>query len=467
MEGTVVCRALLVIAVILTAQLCGCCTANVMGGGDGFAVEFIHRDSFKSPFRDPSLTPHDRMLAATRRSTVRAAALARSYAAVRSPDGAVSEIISKPFEYLMYVNVGTPPTRRLAMADTGSDLVWLHCTNDTTIASQFHPSSSSTFGTVRCDSAACHALPGTSCDADGSSCRYDYAYGDGSETIGVLSTETFTFEDAPGGCTNCRERPQLLVQNVNFGCTTSTAGVFAADGIVGLGDGNSSLVSQIGADTSLGRRFSYCLSPFSAQNASSALNFGARAAVTEPGAVTTRLFPSHGDALHIIALEAVRIGNATFAPPGSPNPYKVAIDTGSMLTYLARALLDPMVEELKRRINLPTVPSPDHMLHLCYDVTGPASKSLFVKNAPDITVQLAGSGTGGPAVTLKAENMFAEVQEGTMCLAVARVTEEQPLAIIGCISQQNLHVGYDLDKNTVTVAAADCASSYQSPSASV
>jgi hypothetical protein len=52
-------------------------------------------------------------------------------------------------------------------------------------------------------------------------------------------------------------------------------------------------------------------------------------------------------------------------------------------------------------------------------------------------------------------------------LAVARVTDEQPLAVIGCIAQQNLHIGYDLDKGTVTLAAADCASSYHYASASV
>ncbi|XP_047058150.1 probable aspartic protease At2g35615 [Lolium rigidum] len=457
MAGTTVTRALLLIGVVLTAQLWRC-TAYA---GDGFSVEFIHRDSLKSPFHDPSLTAPERMLAAARRSTARAAALTRSFAAGGSPDGAVSQIIGRPFEYLMYVNVGTPPTRMLALADTGSDLVWLRCSNDTTAQppnGDFNPSNSSTFGRVGCDSAACRALTGTSCGTDGSSCMYDYKYASSYDVIGVLSTETFTFEDAPGGCVGCRDRPQLRVANVNFGCTTSTFGVFGGDGVVGLGDGTLSLVSQIGADTSFGRRFSYCLAPFSAPNASSALNFGSRAAVKEPGAVTAVLFPSQGDAFHIIALEDIKIGNATFALP-SRKRYDVVLDTGSMLTYLARVLLDPMVEELKRRINLPTVPSPDHTLQLCYDVNDANRRSLFEKNVPDITLQLIGQ--GAPELTLKPENMFAELQEGFMCLAVAPVTDQQPLALIGCIAQQNLHIGYDLDKGTVTLANADCASSYQ------
>ena len=121
-------RALLLAAVVLTAQLCAC-TAYAVSGGDGFSVEFIHRDSVKSPYHDPSFTAHARVLEAARRSSTQAAALSRSYARADAPsaDGAVSELTSRPFEYLMAVNVGTPPTRMLAIADTGSDLIWLNC----------------------------------------------------------------------------------------------------------------------------------------------------------------------------------------------------------------------------------------------------------------------------------------------------------------------------------------------------
>jgi hypothetical protein len=69
----------------------------------------------------------------------------------------------------------------------------------------------------------------------------------------------------------------------------------------------------------------------------------------------------------------------------------------------------------------------------------------------------------GATVTLKLENMFVAVRDGLMCLAISPVTEERPLAILGNIAQQNMHVGYDLDKWTVTFAPADCARSYNSP----
>ncbi|KAI5005440.1 hypothetical protein ZWY2020_032683 [Hordeum vulgare] len=468
MPGTMVSRALLLVGVVLTAQLCAC-TAYVGSGGDGFSVEFIHRDSARSPFHDPSLTAPARVLEAARRSTVRAAALSRSYVRVDAPsaDGFVSELTSTPFEYLMAVNIGTPPTRMVAIADTGSDLIWLNCSyggDGPGLAAardadaqppgvQFDPSKSTTFRLVDCDSVACSELPEASCGAD-SKCRYSYSYGDGSHTSGVLSTETFTFADAPGAR---GDGTTTRVANVNFGCSTTFVGSSVGDGLVGLGGGDLSLVSQLGADTSLGRRFSYCLVPYSVK-ASSALNFGPRAAVTDPGAVTTPLIPSQVKAYYIVELRSVKVGNKTFeAPDRSP----LIVDSGTTLTFLPEALVDPLVKELTGRIKLPPAQSPERLLPLCFDVSG-VREGQVAAMIPDVTVGLG----GGAAVTLKAENTFVEVQEGTLCLAVSAMSEQFPASIIGNIAQQNMHVGYDLDKGTVTFAPAACASSYPAPSPS-
>ncbi|KAK1666652.1 hypothetical protein QYE76_054811 [Lolium multiflorum] len=463
-------QALLLVAFVLTAQLCGC-TAYV---GGGFSVEFIHRDSPKSPLYDPKLTVHGRVLAAAQRSTAQAAALARSYTTIvsPSPEGAVSEIISRPFEYLMYVNIGTPGTRTLAVADTGSNLVWFRCVNGSSAdppppasGSDAHPedvvfdvSSSATYGRVGCNSGACHALPATSCDAS-SNCNYLQTYGDGSNTTGILSTETFFFEDAPGGCVGCRDRPQLVVHEVNFGCSTSINGPFPWNGVVGLADGNMSLVSQIGAVTSLGRRFSYCLAPYNV-NASSALNFGSRADVTEVDAVSTVLVPSPFESLYTVALESVEISNSTFTVP--PDQSHLVVDSGTSITYLHEGLLDQVVEEVNRTIKLPQVSSTERILPLCYDATGMTEESILEKMIPDVKLVMG----GGAVVTLKARNTFVQVDQVTVCMAVLPVGD-LPFAILGNVAQQNMHVGYDLDKRTITFATADCTTTYPSPPASL
>ncbi|VAH73844.1 unnamed protein product [Triticum turgidum subsp. durum] len=468
MPRTMVSRALLLAAVVLTAQLCAC-TAYAVSGGDGFSVEFIHRDSVRSPFHDPTLTAPARVLEAVRRSAARAAALSRYYVRVDAPSadgGVVSEVTSRSSEYLMAVNIGTPPTPMVAIADTGSDLIWLNCSyggdgpglaaaRDADAQSpgvQFDPSKSTTFSLVDCDSGACGELPDAACGTD-SKCRYSYSYGDGSHTSGLLSTETFTFADAPGA----RGDGTTRVAHVNFGCSTTFVGTFIGDGLVGLGGGDLSLVSQLGADTSLGRRFSYCLVPYSVM-ASSALNFGPRATVTDPGAATTPLIPSQVKAYYTVELRSVKVGYKTFA---APDQSPVIVDSGTTLTYLPEALLDPLVKELTRRIKLPPAQSPEKFLPLCFDVSR-VREGQVAAMIPDVTLGLGGS----VAVTLKAENTFVEVQEGILCLAVAAMSEQLPASIIGNIAQQNMHVGYDLDKGTVTFAPADCASSYPAPSPS-
>ncbi|KAM3214987.1 hypothetical protein ACQJBY_067122 [Aegilops geniculata] len=448
-------RALLLVGVVLAAQLCACAAQQYVGsrGADGFIVEFIHRDSVGSPFHDQSLPAHGRVLAAVRRSTARARAIG---------DGTVSKAVHMSFEYLMAVGIGTPPTRMLAIADTGSDLVWFNCRNGTgaapvrpTSVVVFDPDKSATFGLVGCKSRACRAIPdGATCTL-ASNCKYIYSYGDGSRTSGLVSTETFTFAHVPGTARGHRGR-RKRVATVNFGCSTATAGTFEADGVVGLGGGALSLVTQLGAHKSLGgRRFSYCLVPYSV-NASSTLNFGARATVKDPGAVTTPLIPSLVDTYYTVDLRSVKIGNATFAAPHGH--HHVIVDSGTTLTFLAKALLDPMVKELSRRIKLPRAPSPDKLLTLCFDVSRVGERRAKAM-VPDVTLGLG----GGAAVTLKAENTFVVVEEGTMCLAVSAVPERLPASILGNIAQQNMHVGYDLDKRTVTFARTNCAASYPVP----
>uniref|UniRef100_A0A0E0J2S4 Xylanase inhibitor N-terminal domain-containing protein n=1 Tax=Oryza nivara TaxID=4536 RepID=A0A0E0J2S4_ORYNI len=144
-------------------------------------------------------------------------------------------------------------------------------------------------------------------------------------------------------------RPRGGVGSVKFGGSTVTAGSFPADGLVGLGGGAVSLVMQLGGAALLGRRFSYCLVPHSV-NTSSALNFGALANVTEPGAASTPLVAGDVDT--------------------SAASSRIIVDSSTTLTFLDPVLMGPLVDELSRRITLPPVQSPDGLLQLSYEVAG-------------------------------------------------------------------------------------------------
>lgn len=82
------------------------------------------------------------------------------------------------------------------------------------------------------------------------SCGYSYEYADSSVSKGVLAEERMSF----GG----------IESDIVFGCGHEDLGTFNENdmGVIGLGGGPLSLVSQIGASFGGRRRFSQCLVPF-------------------------------------------------------------------------------------------------------------------------------------------------------------------------------------------------------------
>nr|XP_015634913.1 aspartic proteinase CDR1-like [Oryza sativa Japonica Group] len=160
-------------------------------------------------------------------------------------------------------------------------------------------------------------------------------------------------------------------QGVKFGCSTTTAGSFPADGLVGLSGDAVSLVTQLGGEASLGRRFSYSLVPHSV-NSSSAFNFGTLANVTELGAASTPLVAGDVDTYYTVVLDFVRVGNKTVASAASS---RIIVDSGNA------------------KISF---------------VTPANCKKQTEQASPDLTLEFGGGG-GRAAVALKPENASVTV----------------------------------------------------------
>ncbi|TVT98457.1 hypothetical protein EJB05_56220, partial [Eragrostis curvula] len=127
-------------------------------------------------------------------------------------------------EYLMTLYIGMPMLSYPAIADTGSDLIWTQW------------------------------------------------------MAGVQSMETFTFGSAPAD--------QARVPGIAFGCSNASSDDWnGSAGLVGLGRGSLSLVSQLGAG-----RFSYCLMLFQDTNSTSTLLLGPSAALKGTGVVRSTPF---------------------------------------------------------------------------------------------------------------------------------------------------------------------------------
>ncbi|KAJ4802703.1 Eukaryotic aspartyl protease family protein [Rhynchospora pubera] len=363
-----------------------------------------------------------------------------------SPNAPIeTDIIANSFDYLVSIHLGTPTREVIAIADTGSDLIWVTCKPCADCYKQdaplFNPATSSSYANLPCSTKKCNQLPSSQCDnsASDSKCIYQYGYGDGSQTIGNLAQETVTFNTTSGGTVG--------FPKVAFGCSHVANGTFErhSAGLVGLGSGPLSLVSQLGS--SIEHRFSYCLVPYDSANiTTSRLSFGSDA-ISSHDVETTTMVDIDRETFYTVTLDGITVGkNNTLGP--MERSYMI-VDSGTTLTYLDSTVLEPLVELLAKTIHLPQVEDNEKLLPLCFDESNVESDFVY----PDITLQL-----GKATVTLKPYNAFRKINDKMTCLAMTSNNDisGDNLSILGNIAQQNFHVGFDLASRKISFAPADC-----------
>ncbi|KNA10454.1 hypothetical protein SOVF_144280 [Spinacia oleracea] len=419
----------------------------------GFTTNLIHRDSPLSPLYNPSLDKWERVRKSFHRSFSRINRY--SQASYVSPnDDIVSPVKSAKGEFVMEVSIGTPPVVQLGIVDTGSDLIWTQCQPCVKCYKQklpiFNPIKSSTYKVQPCNSKACHYLDPSqgSCTAR-DTCTYSYSYGDHSHTSGDMASDTLTFTSQNGG-NNATSFP-----SVSFGCGQDNTGSFMEDGsgLIGLGGGPLSLVSQL--SSSIGGKFSYCLIPFSNQgnNLTSKISFGTNGVVSGRGVVSTPLIINKSNpTFYFLTLEAITVAknrvsfsNTKRSPLVSDdygsNEGNIIIDSGTTLTLLPEDMFTDLVNALSQVIQGKQVDDPTGNFQLCYQ----ASEDL---NIPNITAHFTDAD-----LQLTPVNTFVKVSEDVVCFAMIPADS---MAIFGNVAQGNYLVGYDLEEGTVSFKPTDC-----------
>ncbi|KAJ4834480.1 hypothetical protein Tsubulata_005630 [Turnera subulata] len=405
----------------------------------GFSVELIHRDSQKSPFYNSQETPFQRVRNALQRSIAGASRFSR--AASVSPDDAVrSKVLSNQGEYIMSLSIGTPSFKILAIADTGSDLIWTQCQPCKgcykQVAPLFDPKSSKTYRDLTCSSSQCQGLDRSTCTS-GNICQYSYSYGDQSFTNGHLAVDTVTLESTNG-------RPVPFPKTV-IGCGHNNAGTFneKGSGIIGLGGGALSLVTQLGS--AAGGKFSYCLVPFySRAGNSSTLNFGSTGEVSGEGVVSTPLVSKDPDTFYFLTLEAISVGRKRVEFSDSSfggDEGNIIIDSGTTLTLVPSDFLGELTSAIEAVVEGEKVNDPSGTLSLCYKADPGLRFPVLTAHFRDADVQL------------HPVNTFLQVEDGIVCFAFAGSDSG---SIIGNIAQANFLVGYDIEGKSVSFKPTDC-----------
>ncbi|XP_038707238.1 aspartic proteinase CDR1-like [Tripterygium wilfordii] len=262
-----------------------------------FTIDLIHRDSPLSPLYNSSATPYELMKRAALRSYSRANFFHSSM--YIDDKQYVSSLTEYKGEYFIEIYIGSPPATFLVIADTGSSLIWVKCSQDYK-SHDFNPQGSSTYDTIPYNSEFCKALRNINI-GDANTCKYDrQSYKDGSYTSGILSKDTFHLNSTssgshpfPGVVFGCSKEHHIYQKNSQV------------QGFVGLGAGVLSFVSQL--KSHIESKFSYCLLPIGSRKTNK-MRFGVGETIYGVEVVSTPLVLRDPSSRYYLSLQSISIG---------------------------------------------------------------------------------------------------------------------------------------------------------------
>ncbi|XP_076893433.1 aspartyl protease family protein At5g10770-like [Bidens hawaiensis] len=331
------------------------------------------------------------------------------------------------------------------IVDTGSDLTWVQCEPCSSCYNQqeplFNPSQSPAYKPVLCKSTTCQDLASATgssgvCGFNSTTCNYYVTYGDGSYTRGDLANDNLVL-----GTT--------LVKDFVFGCGRDNDGLFGGvSGLMGLGRSGFSVVSQT-YDVFEGV-FSYCL-PSVTDEGSGSLILGDNTSLYKnftPFTFTNLISNTMMPTFYFLNLTGISIGGVPLQD-SSFGKNEMLIDSGTVITRLKPSVYNALKTEfLKQFTGYPKAPA-FSILDTCFNLSAyeevdiPTMKMHFGTDAM-LTVDVTGI------------FYFAKADASQVCLAIARLSDEEEVGIIGNYQQKNTRVVYNTKASTLGFAKETC-----------
>ncbi|XWS42973.1 hypothetical protein CRYUN_Cryun16bG0060100 [Craigia yunnanensis] len=254
--------------------------------------------------------------------------------------------------YFSKIGLGNPSKVYYVQVDTGSDILWVNCagcdncTTKSDLGTEFtyyDPKRSSTSSLVYCDHDFCTTTydgPLPDCKPN-IQCQYNVVYGDGSLNAGYFVKDTIQLQQVTGnlqtGSTN---------GTVIFGCGAKQSGEFgssskALDGILGFGQANSSMISQLAAAGKVKRMFAHCLDNIDGGG------IFAIGEVVSPKVNTTPMVPNQ--AHYNVVMKALEVGDALLDLQSGifdSGDKRTIVDSGTTLVYLPSSVYEPLMAKI-------------------------------------------------------------------------------------------------------------------------
>ncbi|KAK9269997.1 hypothetical protein L1049_025570 [Liquidambar formosana] len=337
--------------------------------------------------------------------------------------------------------IGTPPQEFALIVDTGSTVTYVPCSNCKHCGihqdPRFRPDLSNTYQPVKCNIDC-------SCDNEGTYCTYERRYAEMSSSSGVLGEDIIAFGN----------ESELVPQRAVFGCEDMETGDLYsqhADGIMGLGRGQLSVVDQLVDKGAISDSFSLCYG---------GMDVGGGAMVLgrippPPDMVFSRSDPSRSP-YYNIELKEIHVAGKPLqlSPKIFDGRHGTVLDSGTTYAYLPDESFDAFKDAIiKESFHLKQIDGPDPNFNdICFLGAG-RDVSQLSKTFPDVNMVFS----NGQKLSLSPENyLFRHTKvRGAYCLGIFPNGKDST-TLLGGIVVRNTLVTYDRESDKIGFWKTNC-----------
>ncbi|XP_044490217.1 aspartic proteinase 36-like isoform X2 [Mangifera indica] len=337
--------------------------------------------------------------------------------------------------------IGTPPQQFALIVDTGSTVTYVPCATCKQCGRhqdpKFEPDLSSTYQPVKCN-LDCN------CDHDREQCVYERQYAEMSSSSGVLGEDILSFGN----------ESELLPQRAVFGCeNVETGDLYSqhADGIMGLGRGDLSVVDQLVDKGVISDSFSLCYG---------GMDIGGGAMVLGNITSPANMVFAHSDPLrspyYNINLKAIHVAGKSLPlnPRVFDGKHGTVLDSGTTYAYLPEAAFVAFKNAIMHELqSLKQIRGPDPNYHdICF--SGASSDASQLSNTFPSVEMVFGN---GQKMLLSPENYLFRHSKvrGAYCLGIFQ-NGRDPTALLGGIIVRNTLVMYDREHSKIGFWKTNC-----------
>ncbi|KAI8018936.1 Aspartic proteinase-like protein 2 [Camellia lanceoleosa] len=337
--------------------------------------------------------------------------------------------------------IGTPPQKFALIVDTGSTVTYVPCSTCEQCGRhqdpKFQPDLSSTYQPVKCN-------VDCTCDGDRGQCVYERQYAEMSSSSGVLGEDIISFGN----------ESELAPQRAVFGCENMETGDLYsqhADGIMGLGHGDLSVVDQLVDRGVISDSFSLCYGGMDVGGGAMVLG-----GISPPAnMVFSRSDPARSPYYNIELKEMHVAGKKlSLNPSVFDGKYGTILDSGTTYAYLPEAAFQAFKDAIMKELHsLKQIHGPDpNYKDICFSGAG-SDVSQLSKTFPIVDMVFG----NGQKLSLSPENYLFRHSKahGAYCLGIFQ-NGKDPTTLLGGIVVRNTLVMYDREHEKIGFWKTNC-----------